>query len=358
MAILSAGMVSAVLIASHALPGQNETREDTEAVSIAEQIATDISLATSITKPGANAIEFTVPDRGHGADGEETIRYEWSGVAGDPLLRRYNSGTAVTLCEQVQAFSLDYEIGAGELTGAPKILLYTDDPPSSAIDDKRRLMESWGFQVTEIAAVASVEELAAATLPVDVIYVSYELANDWLSLLSKMNEDSNVARGAVVEHGLTYSGFGIASFYQIFDSSGTSITITDNTHEITSSFSLGDLAIVNSSQPLVCATPSYAPDIVQLAERSGKLSLGVVEVNGKVLNGVARGRRVKLPWARSSFDIDALNDNGREILRRSIVWAAAPIIYKGVTIDLQISEDETSSAHREVQLLNQPQVIE
>ena len=83
------------------------------------QLATDASVAmtrlrrelgaaVTISSLSASYITFTHPDlNGDGAD--DTIRYEWSGTAPSPLLRRVGAGEAVPLVDNVTQFTLSYE---------------------------------------------------------------------------------------------------------------------------------------------------------------------------------------------------------------------------------------------------------
>jgi Tfp pilus assembly protein PilV len=78
-----------------------------KAALLSEQIAAELSVAKSVTERTAAAITLTVPDRN--SDGQdETIRYAWSGVPGDPLTRKYNNGTPANVAENVCSFNLDY----------------------------------------------------------------------------------------------------------------------------------------------------------------------------------------------------------------------------------------------------------
>ena len=355
MSVLLGGMASVVLLASHALPNTDSADIDADAAQTALQMMlADLPTATALLVADPNAVEFTVPDRGHGSPGPELIRYEWSGSADDPLTRTYNSGIPATICQSVTGLRLTYLRRIGTLLGPPKVLLVTDNPPSTRVLAKRDLIESWGFSTEMIAAAVSTEELNAACDRADVVYMTYELVNDFLELISKLGDgtDANGARGYVVECPLTYSSFGLASFYQILDSSADTITITDNTHPITNGFALGDLQICASAQPLVQANGTYAPGLQWLAERSSKPSLAVAEFGAEVLNGHAAARRVKLPWARSGMNIENLNDDGRAILRRSLVWAAAPVCFSEVVIELTVGD---VTVRGRAPLLNTPQ---
>ena len=62
-----------------------------------------------ITDSNATCIEFTVADR-NADDVPETIRYQWSGTAGDSLIRRYNAGTLAEILTDVQQFDLSYDL--------------------------------------------------------------------------------------------------------------------------------------------------------------------------------------------------------------------------------------------------------
>lgn len=70
-------------------------------------LAAEHRLALSILERTPTAITFTVPDR----DGDlavETIRYAWSGIAGDPLTRQYNGAVPEVVLRDVRSFQLSY----------------------------------------------------------------------------------------------------------------------------------------------------------------------------------------------------------------------------------------------------------
>lgn len=77
-----------------------------KATSLLQQITAEVALAKTVTERTATAITFTVPDRN--ADGQdETIRYSWTGTAGNPLTRTYN-GTSATIADNVYYFNATY----------------------------------------------------------------------------------------------------------------------------------------------------------------------------------------------------------------------------------------------------------
>jgi hypothetical protein len=106
--ILVVGVGSTVYVASR---GTSEGDRSSPVVngSIAiEQIAAELQYAVNFSERSPTAVEFTVADR-DGDASSETIRYEWSGEAGDPLVRSYN-GVAQSLVEDVHAFDLGFRL--------------------------------------------------------------------------------------------------------------------------------------------------------------------------------------------------------------------------------------------------------
>ena len=108
MVVLMGGIASALVLASRALPADTSPqRWQNEAYHATDSLIGDLYAAESFTVRTATAVEFTVADRN--ADGSsETIRYEWSGVKGEPLTRKYNTDAAANVVENVQAFNLSY----------------------------------------------------------------------------------------------------------------------------------------------------------------------------------------------------------------------------------------------------------
>jgi hypothetical protein len=79
----------------------------TTARSAASVVIDDLKMATAITEQTATAVTMTVPDR-DGDGNPETIRYSWSGTAGDSLMRSYNGGTAGAIATNVRALNFTY----------------------------------------------------------------------------------------------------------------------------------------------------------------------------------------------------------------------------------------------------------
>jgi hypothetical protein len=103
--VLVAGLASALLICLKTLPADSTASADNNRASrILAQLADDLQHATGFTEQTASAITFTVPDR-DGDSQAETLRYSWSGTAGQPLKYQYNTAAAIDLANNVQALS-------------------------------------------------------------------------------------------------------------------------------------------------------------------------------------------------------------------------------------------------------------
>lgn len=119
MSVLMVALGSAMILATRAIPENGSPLHATvEASLVADDIAGDLYCALSFTERNAKAVEFTVPDRDTDL-APETIRYEWSGTPGDPLMRRYNGGTAVNVAEDVREFQLSYDLKTTSTTEPP-----------------------------------------------------------------------------------------------------------------------------------------------------------------------------------------------------------------------------------------------
>lgn len=97
VAVIGAAMVSTLTLASRSVPRANDLPTTAaSARAAAEALAGELSLARSVTVAGSRTVEFTSPDvTGDGVD--DTIRWAWSGNAGDPLARTVNGATTSVL---------------------------------------------------------------------------------------------------------------------------------------------------------------------------------------------------------------------------------------------------------------------
>ena len=112
MSILATVIGSTIIIASRALPEEHGPADNAiRAAAAADQLATEIQYAISITVRSSDMVEFTVADR-DGDEVPETIRYIWSGTAGGSLRRQYNGGTSREILTNVHEFNLSYDLQA------------------------------------------------------------------------------------------------------------------------------------------------------------------------------------------------------------------------------------------------------
>lgn len=106
--VLIAGLASSIFVASRAFDDSDGTiTRNLDASFVADEILTDLQLATSYTERSVNAVEIKVPDR-DGDGNHETIRYAWSGTTGDPLTKSLNGSTPESIVDGVANLNLEY----------------------------------------------------------------------------------------------------------------------------------------------------------------------------------------------------------------------------------------------------------
>jgi hypothetical protein len=108
--MLVVGIGSTIYVASQATENKHGASASVVTGSISlEQIAADLQYAINFTERSPNAVEFTVADR-DGDASVDTVRYEWSGDAGAPVLRIFNGQTPQPVANDVHVFSLNYRV--------------------------------------------------------------------------------------------------------------------------------------------------------------------------------------------------------------------------------------------------------
>jgi hypothetical protein len=101
-------MASALLIANRATDtATGPAAQTTDARLALERITADLNDATALAEQTNSTVAFTVADR-DSDDNEDTIRYAWSAVPGEPLTRQQNSSPATPVIENVRQFELRY----------------------------------------------------------------------------------------------------------------------------------------------------------------------------------------------------------------------------------------------------------
>lgn len=142
--ILLVGMGSSMFIAARASTLKSgvieETNDGSEAL---RRLSRELQYATALNSLVNNTttVEFTVADI-TGDHVDDVIRYQWSGIDGDPLERTVNGGTAEVLVDYVYDFLMEFEIKIPtyqEFTEGRRIPLGTSvsitTPPDTASGD-------------------------------------------------------------------------------------------------------------------------------------------------------------------------------------------------------------------------------
>ena len=108
ISLLLGALASTVLLATKAIPDPDDPGlQALAAVRVTEHMLQELQEALNVNVATATSVEFTVADR-DSDNNAETIRYAFSGTAGDPLTRQYNSGAIVNVLDNVQEFNLQY----------------------------------------------------------------------------------------------------------------------------------------------------------------------------------------------------------------------------------------------------------
>lgn len=110
--ILLVGLASAVILTAQALPSRSSAADAAiSGADAVDELARDLRYATAVDTHLDRMITFQVPDRER--DGlPETIRYEWSGKVGEPLVRQVNAGPVATVADDVHQFALSLKTRA------------------------------------------------------------------------------------------------------------------------------------------------------------------------------------------------------------------------------------------------------
>ncbi len=169
MTLLTAGIVSAVVLASRAIPSDDDASLTRNAEAAAADLVAELSCALWFTEQTATAVTFAVPDRDGGGT-PDTIRYAWAGT-GSPLTRAYNGGAAVAVLDSVEAFALDYrtrirtELGDPTQVESEELILAYHYPVGGSLKE-------YPIEATKWAAQYFVPSLPADALSWSVTQVS------------------------------------------------------------------------------------------------------------------------------------------------------------------------------------------
>ncbi len=181
---------------------------------------------------------------------------------------------------------------------------------------KKTLFESWGYNVNLIDESDNQTDFDAAVAVNDVVYITEDVTS--ANVNTKL---VNAEIGVVTEEDNLSDEFGMAA--GIAWESGTQVEINDNSHYITSPFSLGLLTILTANESLAYVTGAQSPDLGQLASSSSGYGVVTLDAGDAMFGGgAAAGRRAQLPWGGDNFDVNHLNADGLTILQRALEWGA------------------------------------
>jgi len=100
-AILLVGLASVMLIASQVANTPTASSQRLKAAEAVDEFANDVRYATFLITRTPHVLEFVVTDRTDDGTAER-IRYEWSGVPGDPLQKSVNGSVPIAVVDSVQ----------------------------------------------------------------------------------------------------------------------------------------------------------------------------------------------------------------------------------------------------------------
>lgn len=153
MSVLAVGISSAVLVSLRSV--ETSTSQSTrvrQAADVSSQMAMELAGALDVSERTPNAVTFSVVDRDQDEASEE-VRYSWSGIAGDPLIRRYNDQPH-TLIGDVHAFTLAYDLVPVPQPVTGSDLLFAGHRSSKDLSNYRIRTYDWAAQAFRVSLPA------------------------------------------------------------------------------------------------------------------------------------------------------------------------------------------------------------
>lgn len=204
------------------------------------------------------------------------------------------------------------------------VLMVVTDPANLNSQEvlRRDGLKALGFSVKYIDDAATRSQYDSALSTVQAVFVSVEV--DDVQVSSKL---AAATIGVVFEEPDLGDEFHVCSSWTSHTQAG-SLRLLNTTHFITSEFTLSNISIFTSIQPVSVYRSGLALGATQLGawrESNSTYTASLIVVDkGGVLNdlSLAPGRRVRLPWGRSGFDFSRLQADGQILLYRSLVWVS------------------------------------
>lgn len=222
-----------------------------------------------------------------------------------------------------RALEARVETGSSPAGSAATILLVVVNAASLDAQEQARktLMEGWGYTVVPISESERRSTYRSLCRASSMAYIC-----ETVRASSVRRKLTSTTIPIVTEEAELSDELGIAGSMTAM--TDRRVEIADNTHYITSAFSLGPLTLFNTDQPVRYLSGSYG-GFTTLGHRvgsSGSATLVVMERGAALTTGrTAAGRRVHLPWGNTGMDINALTADGRALMRRSIEWCLMPV---------------------------------
>lgn len=205
----------------------------------------------------------------------------------------------------------------------PRVLLvlYDATAPRAQDDDRVAAIQSWGYETELISASAPQTDFDDAVTRCSVAYV-VEMGQS--VILGTKLRDASI--GVVVEEAELCEHMGFSQDRD-WPWLRDTIDVIDTSHYITATFALGPLTIATENAEVVALAGATAAGLSVLADVSWPANteacLVIIETGGDLYGGgIASARRVQLPWGRTGFDFNVLNDTGLTLMRRAVDWAA------------------------------------
>ena len=200
---------------------------------------------------------------------------------------------------------------------APTVLLVTENNGSLTAEEsaRRTQFQSWGHTVNTLWDASSQASYDTAMASSDLVYVSEECSPTDVAYKLRM-----AAIGVVLEDPLLDQEMGLAT------SDGTTTSQTQ-INLVDPAYGSGLISIFSSSQPEIYLQGTAAVGFHTVGQTpGGQLSLGLVEGGSPLAdtyngNGVAAGRRLRLPWGGDAFAFASLNSTGLSLLQAGLAWA-------------------------------------
>lgn len=194
---------------------------------------------------------------------------------------------------------------------------------------RKFLFETWGCTVTSIPASARPSRFAAALEAHDVVFIGHGV--DVEALRAKFDYPlGTTALGIVCEPSALLerdeAGFGFTDGAGVATFATTHVRVVEDRHWITTGLPRGPLALFTRPVPMYALDGGTVPvgaSVLAMQIDRPRPQIVAMERGTPLADGTrAAGRRVLLPLLSFAGDTSGVTDDGQQLLRRAIDWAA------------------------------------